>query len=469
MFMLTRTIVRFLCDQRGATAAMVALALPALIGLGALGAETGLWYTIKRQNQSAADAAAISAAYELIYYEAQSPPVTCPAAQPYLIPPASEAATTRNGYSGATPVVTCPYTTLSGATGVAVDLQSTGGTLLAALFLPNVTIANRAAAFTKTLDNPCMILLNQTAPKELNIQDSASLSMPTCSIVADSTAPDAIYAQGANNSILTADSLITAGQVATTGQPQITLTKPAQIGAPYYPDPYASTLTHSFLTTGMPTTCATPPPVGTTTTLTANSRFCGGLSIGPGGGGTTVNLSPGTYWITDGDLSLNSNATLECTACVPGGAGVTIILTTGTGMAPTPATKIVGNVTQQSNAVVDSLNAPGSGTSAGTYAGLLLIQDSNSLPTGTTYTTPCPGNVSCSKFQGTPGQTLTGLVYFPNSPLTFQGNPTTGSTACLLVVANTVTLAGNSRLATSGCVSGGPGSPPTIQTVVLAD
>jgi Flp pilus assembly protein TadG len=462
---LMNAIARCFRDHRGASAALVALALPAMLGLGGLGVETGLWYTVKRHNQSAADAAAISAAYEIIYDQAHG--ITPTAAN--LTPAATEAAATRNGYSGATPVVTYPYTTLSGATGVAVDLQSTGGTLLAALFLPSVTIANRAAAFTKTLDNPCMILLNQTAPKELNIQGSASLSMPTCSIVADSTAPDAIYAQGANNSILTADSLITAGQVATTGQPQITLTKPAQIGAPYYPDPYAtgaSALTHSFLTTGMPTGCFTSSSFsGGTTILTANIRFCGGLSIGPGGGGTTVNLSPGTYWITDGNLSLNSNATLECTACVPGGAGVTIILTTGAGVAPTPATKIVGNVTQQSNAVVDNLNAPGSGT----FAGLLLIQDSNNLPTGTTYTTPCSGSTSCSKFQGTPGQTLTGLVYFPNNPLTFQGNPTTGSTACLLVVANTVTLAGNSSLATSGCVSGGPGSPPTIQTVVLAD
>jgi Flp pilus assembly protein TadG len=47
-------------DQCGASATMVAITLPALIGFGALAAETGLWYTIKIQNQSAADAAAIS-------------------------------------------------------------------------------------------------------------------------------------------------------------------------------------------------------------------------------------------------------------------------------------------------------------------------------------------------------------------------------------------------------------------------
>jgi hypothetical protein len=258
---------------------------------------------------------------------------------------------------------------------------------------------------------------------------------------------------------LTADTIITAGQVSTTGQPRLTLTNPAQIGAPQLADPYAATLTHSFLTTGMPTTCGTPPPVGTTTTLSAGSRFCGGLSIGPGGGGTTVNLSPGTYWITDGDLALNSGATLKCTACVPGGAGVTIILTTGAGVAPTPATHIVGNVTMRGNPTIDSLNAPGSGT----YTGLLLIQDSNNLPTGTTYTT------GGSTFKGTPGQTLDGLVYFPKNAMTFQGNPTTGANSCLLVVADTLTLAGNSSMASSGCPTSGPGAPPTVKTVALAE
>jgi hypothetical protein len=45
-----------LCRQRS----VGAIALPSLIGFGALGVETGMWYRIKAQNQSAADAAAIS-------------------------------------------------------------------------------------------------------------------------------------------------------------------------------------------------------------------------------------------------------------------------------------------------------------------------------------------------------------------------------------------------------------------------
>jgi len=59
-------IARIFRDTRGASATIVAIALPVLIGFGALGAETGVWFTFKLRSQSAADAAALAAAYEVI-------------------------------------------------------------------------------------------------------------------------------------------------------------------------------------------------------------------------------------------------------------------------------------------------------------------------------------------------------------------------------------------------------------------
>ncbi len=435
-----RGLLWLLSDERGATAVLVAIALPVLFAFGALAINSGFWYTMKRQNQSAADAAALSAAYEVMAGTANATAA------------ATEAAT-QNGWvnTGTAPAVNVSYSNPPLVpSGVEVILHQDQGSLFAYVPAASATIATRAVALVKTLDNPCMILLNPTASKELNIQGSASLSMPGCSIYADSTATDSIYAQGANNSILTADTIITAGQVSTTGQPRLTLTNPAQIGAPRLADPYAATLTHSFLTSGMPSSCPAPTIVGSVYTYTGPCKFAGGLAIDH----RTVNLTPGTYWVTDGDLALGANGVLECTACVPGGAGVTIILTTAQTSGGT-----VGNVTMQGNPTIDSLNAPGSGT----YTGLLLIQDSNNLPTGTTYTT------GGSTFKGTPGQTLDGLVYFPKNAMTFQGNPTTGANSCLLVVADTLTLAGNSSMASSGCPTSGPGAPPTVKTVALAE
>src|SRR5437763_11817803 len=52
-------------DTDGTVLVLVALTMSALIGLVAFGVEIGFWYAIKRHNQTAADIAAISGAFEL--------------------------------------------------------------------------------------------------------------------------------------------------------------------------------------------------------------------------------------------------------------------------------------------------------------------------------------------------------------------------------------------------------------------
>jgi uncharacterized membrane protein len=62
LWILPRGLAR---DTRGIVLVLVALLLPVLVGLTGLGVETGLWYAIKRQNQAAADEAALSGAMEI--------------------------------------------------------------------------------------------------------------------------------------------------------------------------------------------------------------------------------------------------------------------------------------------------------------------------------------------------------------------------------------------------------------------
>ena len=88
---------RLFHDKRGLSAVTVAVSMPVLFGVAGLGVDTGLWYAMKRQNQSAADAAALSAAYEVIGGNTN--------VATNLTPAASEAAT-RNNSGGTTPVVT---------------------------------------------------------------------------------------------------------------------------------------------------------------------------------------------------------------------------------------------------------------------------------------------------------------------------------------------------------------------------
>jgi Flp pilus assembly protein TadG len=422
---LLSAIARCSHDTCGASAMVVAIAVPGLIGFGALGAETGLWYTIKLRNQSAADAAAISAAYELIAGRANVTEDVTRAA--------SEAAA-QNGYTGITPAVVHPYSDGIVSNGVAVTLQQTQGASLASPFLPGVTIASKAVAVIKVLDNPCILA------RAVDVVSSSSLNVPNCSVAANSTSTSAIDLQDGTGSIAAA-TLVTRGEISFAGNPidpsappsQFILSSRPMIGAPAITDPYASTLTHAFLTSGMPQTCAAGPPYA------ANSQICGGLSVD----GATVDLMPGTYWITDGDLTLQSSAGLKCSTCDgANGTGVTIILTTG-------KAGIVGNVQIPSGTTV-TLQAPDSGR----FAGLLFVQDALATSSGS------------SALEAGANIHVTGLLYFPNTTVSFRGNP---SATCTVLIANRVVIVGNSNLTTSRCRRAGLTKLPRVRTVALAE
>src|SRR5437868_1870956 len=60
-----RSARRFRRDERGVSAIFIAILLSSMIGLLGLGIESGLWFSQRRQYQSAADAGAIAGAHEL--------------------------------------------------------------------------------------------------------------------------------------------------------------------------------------------------------------------------------------------------------------------------------------------------------------------------------------------------------------------------------------------------------------------
>src|SRR5215472_14983632 len=193
---LLTAIARLLQDSRGSSATIVVIALPCLIGVAALGAETGAWFTVKLRHQSAADAAAISVAHQAI--AGKISPVTD------LMPAASEAAV-RNGYTGTAPAISYPFFDATVSNGIAVTLQQTQETLLAAMFLPSVTVVNKAAAAIEVLDNPCILALG-TAGTGVELAASTTLLMPDCSIVANSISRTAIELD--SSSSITAATLV---------------------------------------------------------------------------------------------------------------------------------------------------------------------------------------------------------------------------------------------------------------------
>jgi len=110
-------------DERGVVAIAVALLLPVLIGFAGLGVEVGMWFAVQRQNQSAADAAAISAALEYAAYIESGMP-TDPAAA------AAAAATITANYnlfSTSPPNTLTLYQCYSFTIGSTCNMSSSGG------------------------------------------------------------------------------------------------------------------------------------------------------------------------------------------------------------------------------------------------------------------------------------------------------------------------------------------------------
>jgi hypothetical protein len=280
-------------------------------------------------------------------------------------------------------------------------------------------------------------------------RDSSSLDAPDCAVGANSTSKSAIGIQGDTGSI-TAATLVAAGGITFNGDPvdpatppsELILTSRLQIGAPSTHDPYARTLTHAFLSSGIP---ASPAATNTWTDVTATitpGRYGGGMSFGAN---AIVDLTPSVYYVTNGDFSIALGATVTCMTC-SGANGVTIVLTT-----PDPSGWTIGNAQIQKGATV-TLQAPNSGP----FSGLLLVQDP--LAAG--------GEGPDNAFEGGPGMNLTGLLYFPNATVAFRGNP---SATCTLLVASQVTIDSSSHLSTSGCRTAGLTNLPTVYTVALAE
>jgi Flp pilus assembly protein TadG len=431
------TIIRSLRDNRGATAVMVAITLPVLIGFETLGVETGLWYMIKRQSQSAADAAAIAAVYEIIAGR------TDVAGE---LTPMASAAAAHNGYTGTAPQLVYPYSNGIVANGVAVVLQRSQK-VFGSNFLPDVTIASKAVAVLSVLGDVCVLALSTTGTG-VEVDSASHLEAPGCAVAANSTSQNAINIRN-HSGALSAATLVTPGEISLQGSAIDPGSPPSQfsptprmlIGATSIPDPYANTLTHAFLSSQIPATRAAISSWQTGTTTVVPGHYSGGMSVGTN---ASVDLLPGVYYVTEGGFSIAAGATVTCTTC--GAKGVTIVLTsitTGPGA--------IGNVQIASGASV-TLRAPTSGA----FSGLLFIQDPLAIPMG--------GNIPDSTLIGGSSMNLTGLLYFPTTEVRFGGDP--GAT-CTLLIASRVGIDRAAGFAASGCVGAGLSGVPPIYTAAL--
>lgn len=387
-----RPILRtFATDTGGAVAVVLALALPAMIGIAALAVEAGLWFSERRILQNAADSAALSGAFELT--AGRKTTITISALTDGKRNAADAA------FTISSPPISGPYAGNTRA--VEAVASRTQMLLLATLFTSQPTISARAVATAGNVGDPCILALERVESSTAEFTGSADIVLKDCGVKANSASAQALTVSGSSS--LTAKFVETVGGYQVSGSGQL-VTDTAITNSTATEDPYKT------LTTPAAGACSKTNYKENGTITLNPGTFCNGFELSAK---ANVTLSPGTYVIKGGDVKINGKAKLS-------GTGVTLYLTGTTG--DYASIDINGGATI-------NLTAPDSGT----YAGMLVMQDANA---------PNGGD---NKFNGGSTMNLNGVLYFPGQQLDFQGN-TSNTGGCTRIVADTVTFTGNAGL-----------------------
>jgi len=405
---------RFRRDRSGSYLIIVGLAAPVMVGLVGLGSEYGLWMYTHQGAQSAADAAAFSAAQAYSVNGAGGVvgnlgggggPGTTVTTEANAI---AKSFGFTDGQNGVTVTVHRPPTSGPMATarnGVEVTISQTQSRLFSALWNHNqVTISARSVALGNSALG-CVLALDRNVTKAALNSGGGTVNLNGCDLYDDSSDAAALYGGGS--------SIVVARQVGVVGgvndASAFTTTQGLLTHFPVVPDPYYDVNVPSFAG------CDKNNFSSKNAETINPGVYCNGMQFNAG---TTVTFNPGVYYVDGGSFQVNGGASLL-------GTGVTIILTSSTpNKASSWATaSINGGATL-------AISAPTSGA----LSGLVFFGDRRA-PVGTTQ-----------KFNGGMTQVLTGAVYFPTGAVQWSGGAGT-STNCTQVIGDTVNFTGGGALA----------------------
>lgn len=406
------TFSKVIAQDKGAIAIMAALFLVALMGLGALTMDVGVWYHQKRQLQLAADAGAMGGAIA----KSKGLPVSTYATYDLVLNQCTSS--TKCTIVGIhNPPISGPNTGDTNA--VEVILSKPASAFLSEVIMPTAPTLKARSVVTQNPVVYCNITLQGTG-QGLAMQGNPTINSPDCGIYVDSNSSNAVNMGG--NPSITVSALTVVGNTNLSGASNITGN--VTTGAPLLADPFSSV------------SAPTPSSLNTCTQTNFNLGSGNTQTISPGtycGGITTkgnLTMSPGTYYLvgSNGKTGSAGNFTVNG-GTVTGTGGVTIVLTTNSATANT-----FGAVSIGANSSVN-LIAP----TTGTYAGILFYGDRNS-PT-----------ILDESLGGGSSMTLQGVIYFPKGNLSFNGNAGGTGNPCTQIVANSITMKGNSSFK-NGCV-----------------
>lgn len=456
---------RLIEDERGSII-VLAIWLPVLAGAVAIGVETGELYRVKRQMQSAADAAALAGAIDSMANRTSS------------ITNDGKYEAQRNGFTddgGAnvtvsinTPPTSGPNVRTTNAV-EAVIQKKVGAGLLGSLGTFTLTARSVAAPSTYTQTGTpsaegCLVAMTTANEQGVSFTNFSSFTSD-CTIVSNASATGSGTNASVNVSNFSSASLKqiwTRGSVTVQNYSSITYAAAANHGtAPlvnqtsYATDPYAS-IGPMALPSGTGNCDYNNFSAGnaSTITVTANKIYCNGLQVS---NASTVNFTPGIYYIAGGDLYISSVSTVSCPTCTSTN-GVAFVLTQ---LGNSATDQGIGGVSISSDSTIN-LNAGSNNTAyrGQTFNGILFYQDPR-VTVGTMTSTSKIFTVSSLS-----NATLSGAIYFPSNRLdisnisTFGGSPTTG---CTIWLGRYIKFANFSSTYKGGCATYGT-TPVTITT-----
>ena len=400
-------------DKRGNAMIIAAAALPLLIGSAGLATDTIQWALWKRQLQRAADSAAIAGVYDRVAAASATTGTAAAVTKDLSL----------NNHTGMALQATYPKVTFPANSGiqqnqVRVELAIQRQLSFSSMFMTNPPLIKTTAqaATVSSAGEFCVLSLQNNSKTGIQATGSATIVMD-CGMMTNSTSTNAAAGQGSAS--VTATTLAAAGGIQQSSNWTVDAYQPY---SPALADPYAALEPSPAELSS----CASSPPsltIGNPNNgLVVTGGACyGSLSIGSN---RTLTLKDGLYIISGGSVNIQGTLNL---------LNATLILTNKNSGATQPIGSLDMNASGQLNATAPT---------TGKWSGMALYQDRRAVDNSPT------GNISSNspnRINGNSSNKITGVVYFPNQQVTYNGNGT-GSSTCTQFVAKRIYWSGNTGM-----------------------
>lgn len=393
---------KYCTDTLGSILPLTAVMLPLILGMTGVGVDASLWMMEKRNLQSAADAAAIAAAWEVANdFEEYADYAALKEAE-------------HNGYDGdavGSDLDLVLGTDENGDTTVTVNLQQKSKVYFSGLvFKGDIYMAAAAAtAVIQQTGDYCILSLDDSVDGAVTAIGNVNINSVGCGIAVNSSSDTALDLGGNTNIDIGDVSVV--GDYQTGGSVSFDY-ESMNTQAAKTPDPYADLAVPAY------GPCDYNNFRANHDTVLNPGVYCGGITIT---GNNNITLNPGVYIINGGDISISGNGTLT-------GENVSFVLTSSDGTD-------YGELNISGGKVMN-LSAPAEGEE---MEGVLVYKDREA-----------PEDAQCNKIVGTSEVVLDGAIYLPSSCFRIGGNHSLASSAsgiCSRIIAKTVELHGNPYIA----------------------